>query len=488
MFCLHSVFHVCTQVTHNFEELRSKAKWYKDSYVKLMWEYLPTVDPTLAHIPYDPILLAPPSGGAEGTRGRALSEASALMGGDGGGGAAQSEPVFDDDGIGIGPHGRGCNGTLGRFELGRIISDGTFKTIYVGRDRKTGERVAVKGIRKDRFRKVESLRRIDLELRVLGLLTAHGMVRDDRAGGDASTAATPGTAPLDEDTEQPPVARRLLNPAGILAVHEALATPTTVYLVSDLGGVDLFHWHQLFCARYKHELVGDANDPPLVPEALVRSIVAQLAAALAHCHACGVIHRDVKPENVLIGEVPLDHTATPQVMPPPPPPDGDEPPSTRLRVRLVDFSVALYIPRDEAARCETDGGKGLPDDELHLAPPPCAPLVPGSTWLSQGLASPSTGSRTPPTPGSLRSGFASPAHRMRRLAASRSNSFSDLTAAGKQRLRAASVGSVPRNRAPLMMPPDYVCGSPGFIAPEALAVRGPYDPEMLDAWCVRFGV
>ena len=60
-----------TQVTQNFEIARHKAKEHKDSFVKLLWEYMPTVDPALAHIPYDPIyVLAPPARGASGAKGR----------------------------------------------------------------------------------------------------------------------------------------------------------------------------------------------------------------------------------------------------------------------------------------------------------------------------------------------------------------------------------------------------------------------------------
>ena len=131
------------------------------------------------------------------------------------------------------------------------------------------------------------------------------------------------------------------------------------------------------------------------------------------------------------------------------------------------------------------------DDDPRIAPPvftqhrspslaPCAPLLHGSTWPGEDLASPSPGSRTPPTPSSPRSDPASSAHGLLRLAASRSNSLSGLMAASAQRTCAAIAGSVPRSAA-LKTPPDYVFRSPGFIAPVALAVRGPYDPEMLGA-------
>ena len=38
----------------------------------------------------------------------------------------------------------------------------------------------------------------------------------------------------------------------------------------------------------------------LVPELITRQIVFQVVAGVAHCHRCGVIHRDVKPENIVI--------------------------------------------------------------------------------------------------------------------------------------------------------------------------------------------
>jgi cyclin-dependent kinase-like len=45
--------------------------------------------------------------------------------------------------------------------------------------------------------------------------------------------------------------------------------------------------------------------PSGLPVEQVRSFAFQLLQALQHCHEAGVIHRDVKPENILVTEKPV---------------------------------------------------------------------------------------------------------------------------------------------------------------------------------------
>jgi serine/threonine-protein kinase len=79
-------------------------------------------------------------------------------------------------------------------------------------------------------------------------------------------------------------ARRLSHP-DIVTVHDAGEQDGTAWLAMELlGGCEL--------GRY-------TQHPRLLPEALVLSLVARLARALAHAHAQGVVHRDIKPGNVM---------------------------------------------------------------------------------------------------------------------------------------------------------------------------------------------
>jgi serine/threonine-protein kinase len=117
-------------------------------------------------------------------------------------------------------------------------------------------------------------------------------------------------------------AGRLSHP-DIVTVHEAGEQDGRVWLAMELlGGCDL--------GRYTHM-------SRLLPEPVVLDLVARLARALAHAHALGVVHRDIKPGNVM-----LDLPAR--------------------RVKLTDFGVAGLA---DMSRTRTGVVLGTP---LYMAP------------------------------------------------------------------------------------------------------------------------
>jgi len=117
-------------------------------------------------------------------------------------------------------------------------------------------------------------------------------------------------------------ARRLSHP-DIVTVYDAGEQGGKAWLAMELlSGCDL--------GRYTHM-------SRLLPEPVVLDMVARLARALAHAHSLGVVHRDIKPGNVM-----LDLPAR--------------------RVKLTDFGVAGLA---DMSRTRTGVVLGTP---LYMAP------------------------------------------------------------------------------------------------------------------------
>ncbi len=133
---------------------------------------------------------------------------------------------------------------LDRYELVEAIGSGAFGTVWRAVDGKLGRDVAVKAIPLD--------------------------LAGERAEREIKAAA------------------RLSHP-GVVTLHEAGADETHTYMVSEfVKGMTL---GQIYAE-------GRCSDRDVV------RIGAALAAALDHAHSHGVIHRDVKPGNILIPDAP----------------------------------------------------------------------------------------------------------------------------------------------------------------------------------------
>ncbi|XP_042429780.1 CBL-interacting protein kinase 19-like [Zingiber officinale] len=136
---------------------------------------------------------------------------------------------------------------LGRFDVGRLLGAGSFAKVYVARDVRTDELVAIKALDKEKIVKGGFAAHIKREIAIL---------------------------------------RRVRHPY-IVQLFEVMATKTKIYLVMEYvrGG-------ELFGRVAKGRLLEDT----------ARRYFQQLISAVSFCHARGVFHRDLKPENLLIDE------------------------------------------------------------------------------------------------------------------------------------------------------------------------------------------
>src|SRR5919112_3660702 len=104
----------------------------------------------------------------------------------------------------------------------------------------------------------------------------------------------PPTMPEDE---RRPAQARVMREARAAARLNHPGAVTLYDVVQDQGGT--FIVMELVQAPTLAELVGDRG--PL-PVGRVAGLGAQLAGALEAAHGAGIVHRDVKPGNVMVGE------------------------------------------------------------------------------------------------------------------------------------------------------------------------------------------
>jgi eukaryotic-like serine/threonine-protein kinase len=159
---------------------------------------------------------------------------------------------------------------LGRYRLGRKLGAGGFGTVWIGHDERLDRDVAVKALPRER-------------------IVGGRFEREARA------------------------AARLTHP-GIVTLYEAAVDDDGAYLVSELiRGKTLATLIE----------AGRLSDRDIVEIAIA------LCDALGHAHAHGIVHRDVKPSNVLI---------------------PDRPTSRAHPAKLTDFGVARVIGGDSLTR------------------------------------------------------------------------------------------------------------------------------------------
>jgi hypothetical protein len=159
---------------------------------------------------------------------------------------------------------------LGRYRLLRRLGTGGFGTVWMGHDERLDRDVAVKVLPRERV-----------------------------VGGRFEREAR--------------VAARLTHP-GIVTLYEATVDDDGAYLVSEL---------------VRGATLGELLEAGRLSDRDIAGVAIGLCDALAHAHAHGVVHRDVKPSNVLIPE---------------------QPTSRAHPAKLTDFGVARVIGGDSLTR------------------------------------------------------------------------------------------------------------------------------------------
>src|SRR5579875_718222 len=180
----------------------------------------------------------------------------------------------------------------GRYELEELIGEGAFGRVYRGRDRRLERAVAIKVVKPWWADDPEWVAVFEREARLLARV----------------------------------------NHPGIVQIHDVGACADGLYYVSELvPGEDL-------AARLRRS--GGAG---LHPEE-ARSLALGLCDALAGAHAAGIVHRDVKPANVLIA------------------PAGPGGSASRPLVKVADFGVARLAESTE------DGASLIVGTPRYMAP------------------------------------------------------------------------------------------------------------------------
>ncbi|CAI5974040.1 unnamed protein product [Closterium sp. NIES-65] len=304
------------------------------------------------------------------------------------------------------------------YEVGEWLGSGHFGCVRVCRERRSGRLLACKSIDKSKLRYWEDREDVRREVAVMCVVGAGGNDAE-KAGGAGKTAnggnessgrrsggkqcgdGKGGLREADADGGAAGGAESGTEGGedggawggeggGCVRLHGVLEDGAAVHLIMDL------------CAG--GELFDTVVSRGRLAEDEARHVMAQVAAAVRHCHALGVLHRDLKPENILLQ---LHHSLTPSRPPsangPTLPSSSSSSPSSyspsassndfadspssaaschplpaqsnassarrshpsllspNIRVRLADFGLSVFLPPGQLV-------KGLAGSPYYLAP------------------------------------------------------------------------------------------------------------------------
>lgn len=134
-----------------------------------------------------------------------------------------------------------------RYEVGKLLGQGTFAKVHHARNLKTGTSVAIKIIDKEKIFKVGMMEQITREVSVM----------------------------------------KMVRHPNVVQLYEVMASKTKIYFVMEYAkGGELFE--KIAQGRMKSDVA--------------RKYFQQLISAVDFCHSRGISHRDLKPENLLLDE------------------------------------------------------------------------------------------------------------------------------------------------------------------------------------------
>lgn len=202
-------------------------------------------------------------------------------------------------------HGLQLGDTLGRFRLDSVLGRGGMGVVYRGTDLTNNQTVAVKVLQFNGSDIAHAIRRFKKEARILSSI-------------------------------QNPYVTAMLDVGEERGVH---------YLAMEfIDGTSLKDWLK--------------NRAP-IHESEALQIVADICRALSGAHTQGIIHRDIKPDNILLAKLPKSPNDIPAA----------ELELSQLMVKLTDFGIARHVQQSSSMELTRAGT--LLGTPMYMSPEQC---------------------------------------------------------------------------------------------------------------------